>query len=316
MHLKTIRVFCEVVQQRSFSRAADHSGISQSAASQMVHQLEQRLGVKLIDRSTRPFVLTPEGKVYYTGCRNLVESYQSLEEKVRSLHEEVAGRVRVASIYSIGLHHMNGYLQRFMELYPKANVQLEYLHPSRVYRSIQRDTSDLGLVSYARGTRLIEAVPWREEPMVAVCSARHEWASLAQIELEMFQDCQMISFDRGLMIRHEIDRTLQKYGVEVNVAMEFDNIETIKRAIEIGAGVGILPERTLRREVAADTLAAIPIKDTPLVRPIGIIHRRGKDLGSTARHFVDLLKSQPDGAGGDGSKRGREDKHDASPAAA
>ena len=150
MQLKSLKVFCDVVGWRSFSRAADENGISQSGASQVVNQLERRLGVKLIDRSKRPFVLTPEGETYYEGCRKLVQRYDALEDQVRTLHEEVAGRVRVVSIYSVGLHHMSRYLQEFLSQYPKANVRLEYQHPHRVYEAVEKDQADLGLVSYPR----------------------------------------------------------------------------------------------------------------------------------------------------------------------
>src|SRR5687768_1572619 len=111
MHLKSLKVFCDVVGRRSFSRAADENGISQSGASQMVLHLEEGLGVKLIDRSKRPFVLTPEGQVYYDGCRRLVQKFNALEEEVKTLHEEVAGRVSIASIYSVGLSHMSRFVQ-------------------------------------------------------------------------------------------------------------------------------------------------------------------------------------------------------------
>ena len=180
MHLKSLKVFCDVVYRRSFSRAAEENGISQSGASQVVNQLEQRLGIKLIDRSKRPFSLTPEGEIYYEGCRKLVERYFALEEQVRTLHEEVAGRVRVASIYSVGLHHMNRYLHQFMSQYPKANVRLEYLHPHRVYDAVENDQADLGLVSYPKASRTIKAIGWREEPMVLVCAPSHKFASAAR----------------------------------------------------------------------------------------------------------------------------------------
>ncbi len=291
MHFKTLRVFCDVVRQRSFSRAADDNHISQSAASQMVSQLEDSLGVKLIDRSKRPFVLTPEGDFFYRGCRGVVQQYASLQEKVRSLHEEVVGRVRVSSIYSIGLSHLNQYIQRFLQDYPKANVRLEYQHPDKVYQAIDRDTADLGLVSYPRSSRTIEAVAWREEPMVFVCSPRHHLAGQSEIELEALAGERMVNFDRDLTIRREIDRVLHQRRVDVEVVMEFDNIETIKRAIEVDLGVGLLPAPTVHREVAAGSLVAIPFSTNDLVRPIGIIHRRGRELNATAQRFVAMLQS-------------------------
>jgi DNA-binding transcriptional LysR family regulator len=308
VQLKSLKVFCDVVGWRSFSRAADENGISQSGASQVVHQLEQRLGVKLIDRSKRPFVLTPEGETYYEGCRKLVQRYDALEDQVRTLHEEVAGRVRVVSIYSVGLHHMNRYLQQFLSQYPKANVRLEYQHPHQVYEAVEKDQADLGLVSYPRSSRAIEACTWREEPMVLVCAPEHRLAGGGPLLLSELEGERVIGFDNDLTIRREIDRVLQLHGTEVRVVMEFDNIETMKRAVEIDAGVALLPEPTVRREVAAGTLAAVPLATDELVRPLGIIYRRGKELGSTARRFIELL--QNDGHGSEAQLATRSNRTD------
>jgi DNA-binding transcriptional LysR family regulator len=292
MHLKSLKVFCDVVGRRSFSRAAEENGISQSGASQVVNQLERHLGTKLIDRSKRPFSLTAEGEIYYTGCRKLVERYFSLEERIRTLHDEVAGRVRVASIYSVGLHHMNRYLHEFLSQYPKANVRLEYLHPHRVYEAVENDQADLGLVSYPKASRTIKAIGWRQEPMVLVCAPAHRFAKRQRVSLEEVAGEPIVGFDADLTIRREIDRVLYEYRDELRMVMEFDNIETIKRAVEIDAGVSLLPAPTVVREVAAGSLVAVPLSSDELVRPLGIIHRRGRDLGVTARRFIELLRSE------------------------
>lgn len=292
VQLKALKVFCDVVRQRSFSRAADENDISQSGASQLVQQLEEGLGVKLIDRSKRPFVLTPEGQVYYEGCRSVVERYFAVEEMVRTLHQEVAGRVRVASIYSVGLHHMSRYIQHFLSQHPKANVRLEYLHPHRVYQAIEDDLADLGLVSYPKASRTISAISWRTERMVLVCAPQHPLAARRRVSLSELDGAKMVGFDSELTIRREIDRVLHHHRVAVEVVMEFDNIETIKRAIEIDVGVGLLPEPTVVREVAGGTLAAVALDTDELVRPLGIIHRRGKELSATARRFIELLQRE------------------------
>src|SRR6476469_9774221 len=292
MHLKSLKVFCDVVGRRSFSRAANENGISQSGASQIVNALEEHLGVKLIDRTKRPFVLTPEGEVYYEGSRKLVQRYFALEEEVRTLHEEVAGRVSVASIYSIGLSHMNRFVQRFLRDYPKANVNIQYQHPRRVYELVETDQVDLGLVSYPRSSRAIKASAWREEPMVVVCAPSNRLAQRDRVSLPELHGLEMIGFDADLEIRNEIDRALAARGIELRVAMEFDNIETIKRAVEIDAGISILPEPTVDKEISAGALVARPLAGIDLKRPIGIIQRRGKELGKTARRFMQLLLKQ------------------------
>ena len=256
----------------------------------MVQHLEERLGVRLLDRSKRPLVLTPEGTVFYRGCRRLVDRYLALEEEVKTLHEEVAGRVRVASIYSVGLSHMNQSVQDFLARYPKANVRIEYQHPDRVYELVQRDQADVGLVSYPQAGRTISAIAWREEPMVLVCAPAHELAGRQQVKLRELEGRRMVSFDTNLQIRREIDRVLAQAGIEVQVVMEFDNTETIKRAIEIDAGLGLLPAPTVEREVASGSLVAVPLQtDSPLVRPLGIILRRGKEQSRTTRQFVEFL---------------------------
>ena len=290
MHVKSLKVFCDIVDCRSFSKAADDNGISQSGASQMVHHLEQHLGVKLIDRSKRPFVLTPEGEVYYRGCRRLVQRFHALEEEVRTLHQEVDGRVTVASIYSVGLSHMNQLIQEFLTKYPKANVRLEYQHPDRVYELVESDRVDLGLVSYPKSSRAIQAVVWREEPMVLVCAPDHPLARQTSVSIGELDGQKLVGFEESLRIRHEIDRALALREVEVQVVMQFDNIETLKRAVEINAGVSLLPAPTVTREVQFGSLVALPLNDVDLVRPLGMIHRRGKELGKTVRRFMHLLQ--------------------------
>jgi DNA-binding transcriptional LysR family regulator len=290
VNLKSLKVFCDIVARRSFSRAAEDNGISQSGASQVVSQLESRLGVQLIERTKRPLLPTREGQVFYDGCRKLIARYEALEDEVRTLHDDVAGRVRVAAIYSVGLHHMSRYVQEFMTRHPKANVRLEYLHPERVLELVEQGQADIGIVSYPRSTRAIEAEPWREEPLVLACAPTSPFADRVQVSLGELDGQRMVAFDPDLVIRHEIDRVMAAHDAEADVVMEFDNIETIKRAVEIDAGVALLPEPTLGRELAAGTLCAVRLAGDELVRPLGIIHARGKPLGPTAKRFIDLLR--------------------------
>ncbi|MEX0937966.1 MAG: LysR family transcriptional regulator [Pirellulales bacterium] len=289
MHVKSLKVFCDIVGRRSFSRAADENGLSQSGASQIVHHLEERLDVKLIDRTKRPFVLTPEGEIYYDGCRDLVQRYYALEEKVRTVHRDISGRVSIASIYSVGLAHMNQYVQHFLTQHRKADVRVEYQHPDRVYALVEEDQVELGLVSYPRSSRNIEVIPWREEPLVLVCAAGHPLAGRDSVTLSELDGERLVGFVPELKIRREIDRALAAAHVDVRVVMEFDNIETIKRAVEIDSGVCLLPEPTVRRETASGALVAIPLSDVVLARPLGIIYRRGKELSETVKSFIDLL---------------------------
>jgi DNA-binding transcriptional LysR family regulator len=292
MNIDTLKVFCDVVRCQSFSRGAAMNRISQSAASQAVHQLERQLEVQLIDRTKRPFVLTPEGQVAFDGMRDVVEQFQAVESQVRSLRKEIAGQVRVASIYSVGLHDMARAMQDFMTQYPKATVRLEYLRPNRVYEAVTEEEADLGVVSYPNAHRGLSVIPLRSENMVLVCSPSHRLANMSKLTVNQLRGESFIAFDRDLAIRKELDRHFRQKEVVVNIAMEFDNIETIKQAVEIGAGLSILPEPTIRKEVDAGTLVAVPLAVQQLRRPIGIIHRQRKVFTPTILKFLELLKSE------------------------
>ena len=292
MHIKSLKIFCEIVQRRSFSRAAAACSISQSSASQIIHQLEERLGVLLIDRSTRPFELTAEGSRFYDGCQELVQQYEKLESDVRAIRQGAHSRLTVAAIYSVGLAHMNRYLSDFLSHHPQVDVRMEYMHPHRVVEAVENGDADLGLVSYPKKTSNLTAIPWRSEPFVIVSAPDHPFSFQQQLSLEALDGEAIVAFESGLVIRDELDRELAGRNISVDVALEFDNIETIKRAIEIGAGVGLLPEPTVGREVAAGTLVAVPLRGKSLTRPLGILHRRDRKQNPVVTDFIDLLRTQ------------------------
>lgn len=294
MHIKSLKIYCDIVERRSFSRAADDNGISQSNASQVVHQLEERVGLQLLDRSKRPFVLTPEGERYFEGARQIVRMYDELEEDVRTLHNASAGRLLVASIYSVGLAHMSLFMRQFSSKYPNAQVRLEYLHPDRVLEVVEEGDVDLGLVSYPEETRVLAAIPWRSEPLVVVCHPNHRFAKESTISFAELAGEPLVAFETGLRIRAEIDRALMVHHVDANIAFEFDNIETMKRAIEINEGISLLPEPTIAKEVASGTLVKVELEGEPQTRPLGIVYRRDRPLRELAKKFIELLQADTD----------------------
>src|SRR5687768_14268843 len=162
MQLEALKVFCDLATLRSFSKAAEANELSQPTVTRLVHQLEERLGGQLIDRSKRPLQLTPLGQAYHAGCERLLEQFIELEASLRQEHEGLALTVRVAAIYSVGLWDMNQYVERFAEEYPHARVRIDYVHPQQVYQHVLDGTAALGLVSYPTRTRELEVLPWRE----------------------------------------------------------------------------------------------------------------------------------------------------------
>jgi DNA-binding transcriptional LysR family regulator len=300
MQFESLKVFCDVARYRSFSQAALANKRTQSAVSQIVHHLEERLQAQLVDRSTRPLQLTPLGKMYYDGCKGLVDQYLELEAAVRNAQEELEATVRVAAIYSVGLRDMHQYLEQFEAQQPKARVHIEYLHPDRVYAEVLEGIADFGLVSFPRKSRDLKALPWRDEDFVLTCAPAHDLARNLAVEPRHLQGVKYVGFDRDLTIRRKVDRFLREQKVAVDVVLEFDNIETIKKAVESEAGVALLPEPTVRREVQAGTLVALPLAGCRLVRPLGIIQRRQRKPSLAAQLLIDLLRQPDDGPEGPG----------------
>jgi DNA-binding transcriptional LysR family regulator len=291
MQFEALKVFCDVARLRSFSQAAAANRVSQSAASQIVLMLERRLGgVQLIDRSTRPLGLTDVGQLYYEGCKGLVEQYQELEAQVRTAGSRHDAQVIVAAIYSVGLGDMGQLVERFRADNPGAQVHVEYLHPDRVYEKVQDGTADFGLVSFPRKSRDLIVLPWRDEEMVLACAPQHPLARARSVKPAQLAGEKFVGFDRELVIRRQIDRFLREHNAAVDVVMEFDNIENIKKAVEINAGVALLPEPTCRREVQGRTLVAVPLAAARLVRPLGILYRRQHKLNFATVRFMELLR--------------------------
>lgn len=302
MNLEAIKVFCDVVRQKSFSRAATANGVTQSAVSQTVSQLEKTLGAQLIDRSKRPIELTTEGQVYFEGCKELIDRYKALLSQVQSLGNEITGTVSVAAIYSVGLGDMSWYVQQFSRIYPKAAVRLAYLHPDRVYEQVLNGEVDLGLVSYPKERPGLTVQAWRQDPMMVVCPRKHPLAKRRVLTARDLDGEDFVAFDESLSIRKEIDRELNKRKAKVRIVMAFDNIETIKRAVEIGEGISILPDRTVRAEIQAGTISIVPLTAPALSRPLGIIYRHSGGLSPTAKCFVELIQESTGGSAGDGAR--------------
>lgn len=289
VNLRNTEIFCEIATLQSFSKAASARQISQPAVSQALQQLEEHLGVTLIDRSQRPIQLTAAGVVYFDRCQRWLQDYREIEDSVHEFSGRLTGKVRVASIYSVGLLQMADYVSRFRFEYPDADLTLDYSRPDDVYSQVLRDEVDLGIVSFPRDGGDVSCVEWQNQEMVLTTACEHRLADRASVSISELNGENIVAFTNDLMIRRKTEKLFKKFNLNLNVVHQFDNVETIKRAVEINLGVAILPLATLRRELEFNTLKAIPFSDCDFIRPLGIIHKRHKHLSRAAEKFVELL---------------------------
>lgn len=294
INLRDIELFCEVASQRSFSKAAKALGVSQPVASETVKSLEEHLGTELINRSQRPLELTPAGQVYFEGCRELLESFRRLEDRLQQLRDKIVGPVTVAAIYSVGLLQMDSYVKHFQKQYPDAELELRFLHPDEVLRQVMEDEADLGLVSFPPKRAELATIPWQEQEMVVVVPPQHRLAPRQKMSVAELNGESMVAFTSGLQIRTEMDRWLRQAKVTVKIVHEFDNVENIKRAVEVGSGIALLPAPSVRRELEIGSLRRIHLDDVKWTRPLGIIHRKHKVLTTAVKKFLELLQQPPE----------------------
>lgn len=294
MNLRDLELFCEIASLGSFSKAAKSHGISQPAASEIVKALEEQLGCELLNRAVRPLELTPEGKIYYDGCRELVHDYRRLEDRILQRRDKVVGPVRVASIYSVGLLQMDCYVKEFERLYPDAALDLQYLHPEEVLERVTNEEVDLGLMSFAPRRADLICETWQDQAMVVVVSPQHPLAVRKSLRVGELDGESIVGFTSELRMRHEIDRWLKQAKVSVNVVHAFDNIENIKRAVEVGSGIGLLPVPTVRRELEMGSLVAIELQDVQWVRRLDVVCKRTKPLTTAISRFLELLHQDPE----------------------
>jgi DNA-binding transcriptional LysR family regulator len=291
--LDDCKLFRDVAQSRSVSKGAALNGISQSAASQHIQELEDRFGIELLDRSTRPLGLTAAGRLYFDLCREVLRRAEEFSAALDELKHEIGGTARIASIYSIGLSEMPRLREEYALLYPKATLQTEFFRPDRVYDAVAGDAADLGLISYPEHRRDITVIPWRNESMAVALPPGHPFVDKPALSATDLEGQDFIAFDDEVIIRREVDRFLREHGVNVVRVMQFDNIQSIKEAVGSGHGVSILPEPSIVSDAELGRLISVPLDAPGFVRPVAIIHRRRKKLNRATQAFLDLLLADP-----------------------
>jgi DNA-binding transcriptional LysR family regulator len=292
MQIESLKMFCDLAETESFTKAAQINNVTQSAVSQQISSLERLFRSLLIERSKKKFRLTREGQVLYDYSKQIIDTYDSLHNKLQEIKNIVSGTVRVATIYSIGLHDLPPYMKRFLKTYPTVNVHVEYRRADEVYDDVVSNVVDLGLVAYPQRDGRVDVVPLRKEAMVLTVNPHHPFAKAKSVKLKDLQGQKFIGFQSDIPTRKAIDKQLKDAGVTVQYVMEFDNIETVKRAVEIEAGVAIVPQSTISQEVGKGTLAEVRIDDGDLTRPLGAIYKKGKVLSPAMKQFIATLKNE------------------------
>ena len=293
MHIETLKIFCDLVDMQSFSLAAERNFITQSAVSQQVRTLEEKFKRRLLERvrGRREVRLTPEGEVFYRESKNILEAYDQLQENMGSLVGKISGTVKVATVYSVGLHELPPKVREFMSKFPSVKIDLEYSRTTRVIRDVLSGAVELGVVAFPELRRGLTVVPMASDRLVLICPPDHEFSERTQIKVKELKGRDFVLFERDIPTRKATDKILKSYGVDVRKAAEFDNIETIKRSVEVGFGLAIVPHPSVIDEEKNNQLAVVELAEKDWIRPVGVVYRSDRTLSVAAKKFVQLLEN-------------------------
>ncbi|MGC2235871.1 MAG: LysR family transcriptional regulator [Pyrinomonadaceae bacterium] len=292
MHIETLKVFCDLVDMQSFSLAAERNFVTQSAVSQQVRTLEDKFNRRLLERvrGRREVRLTPSGEVFYREAKNVLASFDQLQESMRGLVGKISGTVKVATVYSVGLHELPPKVREFMTKFPAAKIDLEYSRMTRVVRDVLNGSVELGVVTFPEPKRGLAIVPMTGDRLVLICPPDHEFAEREEIKARELDGHDFVLFERDIPTRKATDKILKSHGVTIRKVAEFDNIETIKRAVEVGFGLAIVPHPSVMDEEKNKQLAVVELAEKEWIRPVGIIYRSDRTLSLAAKKFVKLLE--------------------------
>ncbi len=290
MHIENFKIFSDLVESQSFSRAAKMNGITQSAVSQQLRTTEKYFGVTIVDRSQKQFRLTREGEKLYASSKEILHMYEKLASELLEMKNIISGTIHISTVYSIGLHGLPPYIKLFLREFPAVNIRVEYRRSNLVYEDVIQNTSDFGLVAYPSYSRQLEVISYHEDQLVVVCSPLNAFADYPEIYIEELKDVSVIGFEKDIPTRRATDQLFKEAKLSgMEPVMEFDNIETVKRAVEIDAGIAIVPETTITQEVIQGTLKKIPIAGKDCSRPLALVHRKGRILTPAMKKFIQLL---------------------------
>lgn len=293
MHIQNFKTFCDLVETKSFSKAARLNEVTQSAVSQQLKTMESHYDMLIIDRNQKKFRLTPQGTILYSTFKEILALYEKLNCEIQEMRNIVSGTIQISTVNSIGLHELPPYLKSFIKEFPSVNARVEYRRANLVYEDVLHGTADIGLVAFPANHKELTTINFAQDELVVAMNPEHPLANQKHLSISNLRGEEFIAFERDIPTRKATDEMLSNAGVEISIVMEFDNVETVKRALEINAGIAILPGNTVTNETERNQLVASKLDNGRHVRPLAIIHKKNRMLTPALRSFVELMKNNP-----------------------
>lgn len=289
MEIQQLKIFRDLAYQKNFSKTAELNFLTQPSISLSLKRLEEELGVKLLHRVPRKVSLTKEGTKLLPPVEEILLRCENLKTLIAEMKKLQTGEVRIATIYSVGIYELAPALKKFMRRYPDIDVDLQYEHVNTIYELVQKGRVDLGVVAFPQPRASIHITPFTTDGLVLIVPPEHPLARRRAIRIKNILEEPFIAFEKGIPTRDAIDEALEKNGIQLKIRSTSENIDTLKKAVEVGLGISIVPQKTVIEETKKGSLRSLLISDLKLKRPIGILTRKDRLPSRAVSLFIEIL---------------------------
>lgn len=294
MHLNQLRVFCAVVEAKSFSQAARGLHLTQPAVSMQVRSLEEDLGAELFERNYRGIALTPVGKLVYEHAKEILAICESMHGAIDSILQRENAQLIVGASHTVGNYALPCSIWTFKQRHPESHIRLEIASSADVLRRVLDNTVDLGIVE---GPVMADDVKIREissDELVVIAPVAPPWLTRETISLKELKKEPIILREEGSGIREALQVILAGAGItlpDLNVVAEMQSNDAIKSAVESGLGLSIISRLTVQREIRRGLLKAIYIDGVPSEIKFSLLYRPQRYQTALAKRFIRFLTS-------------------------
>lgn len=295
MDTRQLAAFCEVVERRSFSQAAERLGVTQPAISLQIRSLEKRVGTQLLDRSGRKVGPTEAGlRLYRSAQRLLALEEQMLEEVSEIDTRELGGTLEIGASTGPGGTVVATLLCEFQQQHPDVHVALSVLDTQRVVELVADRQLELGIVGAAPRRRGVQFEPFLRDEVVLVCPPGHPFAGRT-VSLDELRGETLILMQDGAGVRQVIEDELRTRGIrlaDLDVKLELGLQESVKTAVESGFGVSFISRSSIKAELAVGTLAAVDIEGFEVSRDVTLVRATNRTMTRAAQAFLEFARER------------------------
>lgn len=290
--LHKLKVFTLVAQTGSFSRAAERLLITQSAVSQHVRDLEARLGATLFVRGPRGASLTEQGKILFDYAQKIFDLLAEAENAVTDVKKLLAGKINIGATPGVSVYLLPEWISTFRADYPNLFITLRTGTSQEIIADLRDGLIDFGVIEGELDKREADwlAITLLEEiEQLVVIGPKHPWWKRPSIALEELDHQGFVMRQPDSQTRIWLNQALKEYGIQPNVVGEFDNLESMKRAVTLGTCLAIMPPYVAQQEADQKTLRALSIESGPLRRTLKLIWNSHTPRSPTVQAFVTYL---------------------------